>query len=325
MMPAARARGRNGSASVPAVVFAGTGYLLAALFVWSGVNRHDLVQLAAGLLALAIGLLAANVGNIRTRIPGISASSPMVATGAWAAVVGVSMCILGVAIPTLPGLYSDAAVSVAPPRPAVDAATPTPQAPPAITPRSTPRIAAEPTEWPTPASSTPIPLTAISALPRPIQTSAFATPALDARPAADQRSPLEVRSSVGQPVTVTTDQGARLTITVNSVSDYAQPTNQWNDSDGRWVVVEWTIRNDGIVSYDFNALSLKIQTVDDYIYDLGNQAGHREPQLRLARTLEVGDVEGGFLAYNIGTHRALKAALFQPVGSRTLAIADLSR
>jgi len=128
---------------------------------------------------------------------------------------------------------------------------------------------------------------------------------------------------IGDTTVLTTPAGLRLALTVNAVNDPVQSSNQFNKPNGRWVLVDWTIKNEGTIDFDPTFIDFKLQTADGFLITRGNSAGHRTPQLDTAK-IAPGQLARGYLVYDVPAGQALKAAIFQPAGARQFVIADLT-
>ena len=161
-----------------------------------------------------------------------------------------------------------------------------------------------------------------------------APPAAPAAPVAPAAAPIPVAAPpppapaapavkrVGETTILTTPSGLRLAITAHDVTDPAQSSNRFNAPDGRYVVVDWSIKNEGVVDFDPGYGDFKIQTADGFVVQRGNHAGHRAPQLDTAK-LAPGQQVRGFLAYDVPAGQVLKALIYQPSGGRQFVIAEL--
>lgn len=128
---------------------------------------------------------------------------------------------------------------------------------------------------------------------------------------------------IGQP-TILESRGQRFSITVNAVIDPSPSTNQFNTPKGRWVVVDWTIKNEGTANVDISTSYLKLLTADSFEVDRGNHAGHKTPELDYGSgTLGPGQSTRGFIAYDVPTGAKVTAAIYHPLGSPQLPIATL--
>lgn len=154
------------------------------------------------------------------------------------------------------------------------------------------------------------------------------TPAVASKPAAATPSPQPTAAAadgrLGQTTTLTAPSGLNVAITVNAVQDPATGTNQFNKPKGRFVVVDWTIKNNGQQDQQINATWFKVQTADSYLVDRANNAGLPEPDLTTS-TIGPGQTVRGFLAYDVPAGQQIKAAVFQAPGSRQFVIAALSQ
>lgn len=128
----------------------------------------------------------------------------------------------------------------------------------------------------------------------------------------------------GQGVVLTTPGGLKLVVTANAVLDPSPSENQFNKPQGRWVVVDWTIRNDGQADQQVSASWLKIMTQSGYVVGSGNHAGHREPGFE-SGVLGPGQLRRGFLAYDTPPDQRVKSVFFQSPGNRQFVIAELAQ
>jgi hypothetical protein len=139
-------------------------------------------------------------------------------------------------------------------------------------------------------------------------------------------SPTPAPKRVGEPVLFTgtiSGRPVRFSITLNAIRDPATSSNQFNRPSGRWVVLDWTIRNEGTENASFVGLDLKILTTEDFVIGRGNHAGHPEPQLDAFPTLGPGQAIRGFAAYDVPAAAGLKAAIYHPSGSPQFIVAEL--
>jgi len=127
----------------------------------------------------------------------------------------------------------------------------------------------------------------------------------------------------GQPVAVTTDAGERLTVTVNAVVDPAQSANKYNQPKGRFVTIDWTLRNDGPIGHSVSTFAFELQTSDGRVYKRGLSAGLPEPEL-ISGTVGQGQVVRGYVSYDVPVGSTLQSAIYQPLGNRQFVIADLT-
>lgn len=172
----------------------------------------------------------------------------------------------------------------------------------------------QPTATPAPASPSPAP-----------QAKPTAPPTATTRPPTPSPAPtLTAPPKIGQASTLTNQQGLRIVVTVHGVTDPAESSNQFNKPKGRWALVDWSVKNEGQSNFNVNLLSFKLQTTDGFLYDFGNHAGLREPQLQGSGSLGPGQTVRGYLAYDVASDHKLKSAVFQQFMGRQIVIADIS-
>jgi len=126
---------------------------------------------------------------------------------------------------------------------------------------------------------------------------------------------------VGETTVLTTPAGLRLAVTVHSIADPAQSTNRFNTPDGRWVLVDWSIKNEGTIDFDPGYTDFKLQTADGFLITRGNFTGHRTPQLDTAK-LAPGQQARGFLVCDVPAGQAVQSLIYQPTGGRQFIIAE---
>ena len=117
--------------------------------------------------------------------------------------------------------------------------------------------------------------------------------------------------------------GVQLALTVNAIKDPAISTNQFNQPNGRWVSVDWSIVNQGSTTQDINPLDFKLQTADGFVIEEGNSAGLPEPRLSLG-TLAPGQTQRGYVAYDVPLGAKVQRLFYQPFGSPQIVVVDLS-
>lgn len=143
-----------------------------------------------------------------------------------------------------------------------------------------------------------------------------------AAPAEPTAVPTPVLKLVGIP-SIFEGRTGRFSITVNKVTDPSRSTNQFNAAQGRWVLVDWTVTNEGTANLQLSTLDLKLLTRDNFEIGRGNHAGHPEPQIDAFPTLGPGQSIRGFYAYDVPTGALLTGAIYHPTGSPQLLVANL--
>lgn len=123
------------------------------------------------------------------------------------------------------------------------------------------------------------------------------------------------------PGTYLDGRGGVLNVTVSNARDDVDSTNQFNEPNGRWFVLHWTIVNRGASNFTVNSLDYQIQTHGGYLFERGNHAGMPEPRLPLV-TLGAGQSIRGFLTYDIPKGERVKAAVIQRYGSPLFTVAS---
>lgn len=124
---------------------------------------------------------------------------------------------------------------------------------------------------------------------------------------------------LGQTVTMTTPAGLRLQVTVMGIEDDVAPGKYAQPAKGRYVAVDWSLKNDGAVDVEVNRLDLKIQTSDNHVLQRGTVI--REPDLDTSK-LGPGQAMRGWLTYDVPRGARVRSAIYQPFGARQFVIAD---
>ena len=128
---------------------------------------------------------------------------------------------------------------------------------------------------------------------------------------------------VGQPVAVTTEAGEKLTVTVNAIVDPAPSSFKYNQPKGRFVVLDWSIRNDGSIEHAVSPFAFQLQTADGFMYRFGISAGLPQPDMH-SGSVGPGQSMRGYLAYDVPAGSTLKSAIYQPLGNRQFVIAGFT-
>jgi hypothetical protein len=126
---------------------------------------------------------------------------------------------------------------------------------------------------------------------------------------------------VGNTTVITAPSGLRLAVTVMAVTDPVRSTNERHQASGRWVVLDWEVKNEGTTNFYANALHLKLQTVDNFVIDRGSHLGFPEPRFD-SGTIGPGQGVRGYLAYDGPAGQRLKSAIFQAGNSPQFVIVD---
>jgi hypothetical protein len=156
---------------------------------------------------------------------------------------------------------------------------------------------------------------------------AAAAPPAPPRPAPTASAPpapapsAERPRRIGEATVLTAPSGVRLLVTVNAVEDNARPGRYDRSAEGRYMVVDWTIKNDGGVDVSVNRLHFKLQTGDGFIVERALTT-IREPDLQTA-TIGPGQTVRGWLTYDVPKGATVAAAIYQPFGARQFVIAQL--
>lgn len=154
-----------------------------------------------------------------------------------------------------------------------------------------------------------------------VESAAPAVPPVPA-PAVPPAQPASGTKRIGETTILTGESGVRIAVTVFSLKDNATSTNQFNKPDGRWVVTEWEIKNEGSTDFRVFRTSFKLQTTDGNLITPGNHAGHPEPDLD-TNVLGPGQRSRGYLVYDVPQGKTLASLIYQPIGSRQFVIATL--
>lgn len=154
---------------------------------------------------------------------------------------------------------------------------------------------------------------AVAAAPQATATSRPAPTATSAQASAAPKR-------IGETTTLTSPSGIRLLVTVHSVKDNVKSSNQFVKPEGRFVSVEWSIKNDGADNAQVSYTSLKLVTVDGFVIDGRPRAGLPGPDFE-AGGVGPGQTVRGFVSYDVPKDQALKSAIFH--GARQIPIADL--
>lgn len=178
-------------------------------------------------------------------------------------------------------------------------------------------------EWATdPIGTTPPSTVADDPTATPVQTNTpRPAPTATSKPVAEATATAPVKR-IGDTTSLTAPSGLRLLVTVNDVDDNMKPGRYDTPAEGRYVTVDWTIKNDGTTDMSVNRLDFKLQTADDFVIQRATTTT-REPDLTTAR-LGPGQTVRGWLTYDVPKGARLKAAVYQPSGARQFVIADLS-
>lgn len=127
---------------------------------------------------------------------------------------------------------------------------------------------------------------------------------------------------IGETTVLTMPSGLRLAITAHGITDPVQSSNRANNPSGRWVLIDWSIKNEGTIDFDPGYSDFKLQTMDGFLVQRGNAAGHQRPQLDTAR-LAPGQQARGYLVYDVPAGQVIKSLIYQPIGGRQFVIAEL--
>ena len=103
----------------------------------------------------------------------------------------------------------------------------------------------------------------------------------------------------------------------------AASSNQFNRPNGRWVVIDWQITNDGSENVNVNPFDFVVQTTDGFIIEPGNGAGLPEPQLDLT-TLGQGETARGYVVYDVPRNAKIRSLIYQPPGQKQFIIAGVN-
>lgn len=137
-------------------------------------------------------------------------------------------------------------------------------------------------------------------------------------------APTPERSPIGTTHELTSDAGLKIEVTVHALRDQVRSTNQFNAPQGRYVVLDWEVTNEGAKDATVSAYDFKLQTADGYLFTEANHAGLPQPEIA-STTLGQGQNVRGFVAYDVPIDAALKSAIYQPSGQRQFVIADLTQ
>jgi hypothetical protein len=170
-------------------------------------------------------------------------------------------------------------------------------------------------------SSTPVTVARAQTTPPGVAAPAIQAPSILGTSLAQALAAAPARA--GQPMAITTEAGEHLTVTVNAIIDPAQSTNKYNQPKGRFVVIDWTLRNDGSIGHVVSIYEFKLQTADGFLYDRGMSAGLPQPDV-ISGTVAEGQTVRGYVSYDVPAGAVLKSAIYQPLGNRQFVIADLA-
>jgi len=126
---------------------------------------------------------------------------------------------------------------------------------------------------------------------------------------------------IGDTTVLTTPSGLRLAITVNAVDDNVRPGRYDSAPTGRYVAVDWTIKNEGNTEVDLNRLHFKLQTADGFVIQRTGEV--REPGLK-TDTVGPGQIVRGWLTYDVPSGAKVVSAIYQPPGAQQFVIAELT-
>jgi len=112
-------------------------------------------------------------------------------------------------------------------------------------------------------------------------------------------------------------------ITVMAAEDNVKPGRFDRPADGRYMVVDWLVKNEGTVAVDLNRLDFKLQTGEGYVLQRAS-AVVREPDLATAK-IGAGQFMRGWLTYEVPNGARATFAIYQPSGTRQVIIADLTK
>lgn len=126
---------------------------------------------------------------------------------------------------------------------------------------------------------------------------------------------------IGDTTTLTSPSGLRILVTVNAIEDNAKPGRYDSPAQGRYVVVDWTLKNEGNEDLSVNRLDFKLQTSDGYIVERAD-AIVREPDLNTT-TLGPGQLVRGWLTYDVPAGKNISSAIYQPGRTRQFVIAEV--
>lgn len=129
---------------------------------------------------------------------------------------------------------------------------------------------------------------------------------------------------IGETDEISTQGGTiDVEVTVHGVRDQVRSTNQFNVPKGRYVVLDYEIKNDASEIWDVSEYDFVLQTADGYVYHEANHAGLPDPELSSAH-LGQGQRVRGFVAYDVPVDAVLQSAIYQPAGVKQFVVADLA-
>lgn len=120
-----------------------------------------------------------------------------------------------------------------------------------------------------------------------------------------------------------TNPAVALEIGVVTVAD-PEPGSVPRAGQGRWVRLEWSLGNRGQVPFELFGSELRLQTAEGAVLVGDNLPGHSEPRLD-RRTIAPGETARGFVSYDVPAGQQPRAAVFEPLGSAALTVAELTR
>jgi Domain of unknown function (DUF4352) len=126
---------------------------------------------------------------------------------------------------------------------------------------------------------------------------------------------------IGDTTVLTAPSGLRLAVTANAFEDAASSSNPRRVPDGRWAVVDWTVKNEGSTEVNVNRLNFKLQTTDGHLIER-SALGIREPDLETER-LGPGQIARGWLTYDVPAGLTIKSLVYQPAGAPQFVIAEV--
>jgi len=129
------------------------------------------------------------------------------------------------------------------------------------------------------------------------------------------------RRTIGDVTVVLTPSGGRLGVTVNTFEDGVGPQDARNPPAGRWVLADWTVKNEGPRDASVNRLHFRVQTTEGYVFGPSLEAVH-ESALESAR-LEPGQAVRGWLSYDIPSGVPIASLIYQAPGEPQFIIANL--
>lgn len=125
---------------------------------------------------------------------------------------------------------------------------------------------------------------------------------------------------IGDLTVLEASSGLRLVLVVNAVEDNVKPGKYDSAPKGRYMAVDWTIKNEGSVEARVNRLHFKLQTAEGFIIQRTSEV--REPGLS-TDVIDPGQTARGWLTYDVPAGARVVYVIYQPPGEPQFIIANL--